>query len=117
MLVIGSELADKVRQYVPIPGRRFCFRKCTGAAPAQAELDSLKRALSDNNAYQVDYIKLDLAEGSMTDISPFDLTLSSTTPQPELDLGVILQSIRSLLHPAGRSFLGGPNVELAGVSA
>lgn len=99
-LAIGSELADVVRQCAPVPGRLFCFRKCTVAAPAQAELDSLKRALSDNNAYQVEYIKLDLAEGSMPDFSPFDLILSSTTPQPELDLGVSLQSIRSLLHPA-----------------
>lgn len=117
VLVIGSELAGVVRQYAPTAGRRFCFRKCTVAAPAQAELDSLKRALSDDNAYQVEYIKLDLAEGSMPDISPFDLILSSTTPQPELDLGVSLQSIRSLLHPAGRILLGGPNVELADVSA
>ncbi|KAJ6184264.1 hypothetical protein N7519_005565 [Penicillium mononematosum] len=116
VLVIGSELADVVRQYAPIAGRRFCFRKCTVAAPAQDELDSLKQALSDK-AYEVEYIKLDLGEESVPDMSPFDLILSSTTPQPGLDLGASLQSIRSLLHPTGRILLGGPNVELAGVSA
>ncbi|CAG8395028.1 unnamed protein product [Penicillium salamii] len=117
VLVIGSQITEVVRQWAPMNGRRFCFRRCTIAAPTQAELDSIKEILSDKE-YQVEYMKLDLAEESTPETPRFDLVLSSTTPQVGLGLEKSLESLRSLLHPAGRITFGGDaNSELGDVSA